>query len=246
MKSNTMTNETDDNVTRDDLLHGELKLWQHRHGYRYSVDALLLADFAMELARGARVLDLGTGAGTVALILAARGKVERMVGVEVQEGLARRAEQNAENNKTNPPVEIVRGDALEMASRFGPSSFDLVVTNPPYRELGAGKPSPHPERAIARSEVKMSLGPWLAAAMELVGRSGGVCLVYPVDREARLMRVVEELGLFIARRSYAIDRPGGARKLVLLDLRARACPTSDLAEVPIETDDGKFSLDGYR
>ncbi len=241
-----MTNETDDNVTRDDLLHGELTLWQHRSGYRYSVDALLLADFAMELAGGARVLDLGTGAGTVALVLAARGKVERMVGVEVQDGLARLAEHNAKINQTTPPVEIVHGDALEMASRLGSASFDLVVTNPPYRELGAGKPSPHPERAIARSEVKMSLSPWLAAAMELVGANGSVCLVYPVDREARLMAVVEQLGLYIARRTYATDRPGGARKLVLLDLVASACERTDLPEVPIETDEGKFSLDGYR
>ena len=78
-----MTIELKAGETLDDLLHGELKLIQQRDGYRYSADALLIASFALPLIDGQTVLDMGTGAGTIALILAARGRPARVIGVEI-------------------------------------------------------------------------------------------------------------------------------------------------------------------
>ena len=122
--------------TCDDLLHGEMKLFQRAGGFRYSVDALLLAAFALPLSAGARVLDLGTGSGVVALILARRGRPARVVGVELQAGLADIARRNASANPTDPRVEIIEADAL--ARPFPAASFDLVVSNPPFQPGGAG------------------------------------------------------------------------------------------------------------
>jgi len=235
-----------DDETKDDLLHGELKLIQNRRGYRYSVDALLLAHFALPVVAGEDVLDMGTGAGVVALILAARGGVSRMVGVEVQQGLCGLAERNAAINHTDPPVEIVRADALDLSRELGESCFGVVVTNPPFRPVGAGNLSPDPEKAVARHEVMMSIKSWLREAMRLIRDDGKIILVYPVDQEDRLWRTAEELGLFVARRRYATHRPGGDRKLALAEFRTGPCQTKEEDDIPIETDEGKFSLDGYK
>jgi tRNA1Val (adenine37-N6)-methyltransferase len=234
------------NETLDDLLHGELKLIQRKKGYRYSVDALLLAHFALPLVDGRAVLDMGTGAGVVALILAHRAKPARVVGVEIQKGLAGLARRNAEINPTEPRVEVIRADATRLSWEFGPGSFPVIVTNPPFRRTGSGRVSPDDEKAIARHEIKMTIGSWLEEAMRLTGENGSICLVYPVDEEPRLMSAVEKLDLHVARRRYALDRPGGARKLVLVDLRLQPSEIVDLPDMPVETDQGKFSLDGYK
>jgi tRNA1Val (adenine37-N6)-methyltransferase len=230
--------------TLDDLLHGEMKILQRRSGYRYSVDALLLAAFALPLAASARVLDLGAGSGVVALILARRGRPARVVGIELQPGLADLARRNARLNATDPPVEIVEADALAAAPTL--VGFDLVVTNPPFRAEGSGIPSPLPEKALARHELAMSLPQWLRTARDALAPGGSVCIVYPVDQEERLHAAAAAAGLFPVRRQYALDRPGGRRRLLLLELRAQPAPLLDLPAVAIETDQGKFSLDGYR
>jgi len=232
--------------TLDDLLHGELKLVQKKRGFRYSVDALLLASFALPLCRGKDVLDMGCGSGVVALIMAKRGKPRRVVGIELQDTLAELARRNAELNKTEPRVEIIKADALDASIFPRAGAFDLVVTNPPFRAAGSGRAGPNPERAGARHELFMNIRDWLGRARALVKPGGSVCVVYPVSEQGRLLEAAGKAGLFAARRQYATDRPGGRRRLVLYQFVWQECALEDLEDVPIETGRGKFSLDGYR
>jgi len=83
-----------DGETIDEFFQGRLKILQKERGYRFSVDALLLADFAT-LQRGNRLVDLGAGSGIISLILALRFPETSITEVEIQEDLAeeRRAEQ---------------------------------------------------------------------------------------------------------------------------------------------------------
>lgn len=231
--------------TIDDLLHGELKLIQHRDGYRYSVDALLLAHFALPLVDGKNVLDMGTGAGVIALILARRGRPARVVGVEIQDSLYELASRNAEHNTTSPKVRIIRADATGLGD-FKPGSFDVIVTNPPFRKADSGHISPNQEKAAARHELLMNLHDWLFEARRLAAPEGRICMVYPADQKKRLGQTIRKLDLHIARRCRVVDRTGGEAKLILLELSPLPCPTRDIAEVPIETEAGKFSLDGYK
>jgi tRNA1Val (adenine37-N6)-methyltransferase len=235
-----------DTETLDDLLHGQLKLIQPRRGYRYSVDALLLAHFALPLVAGRAVADLGTGSGVVALILAARGGPARVLGIEYQQGLAELARRNAALNATRPAVEIVRADVIGLAARLGVGQFGVVVSNPPFRSIDQGRVSPNPEKAIARHELKMTIAAWLAEAKALLVPAGSICIVYPVDHQQRLTQAAQALGLHPARRQYALDQPDGQPKLVLVDFRLHSVHQELLPPLPIETEQGKFSLDGYR
>ncbi len=232
--------------TLDDLLHGELKLIQKKDGYRYSVDALLLASFALPFVSGADVLDMGTGAGVVALILARRGRPRRVVGVELQKSLAALARRNGALNPTSPAIEIVHGDACLLCLECDPGSFDVIVSNPPFHQSDSGMISPNLEKAFARHEIAMSLKRWLHEAKKLLAPAGHIMIVFPADQERRLLTTASEVGLYLARRQYALDRPGGAKKLILVDLAHEPAATEDLPDVPIETEQGRFSLDGYK
>ncbi|MCL5808215.1 MAG: SAM-dependent methyltransferase, partial [Deltaproteobacteria bacterium] len=77
--------ESDEKV--DSILDGRLRIIQKKTGYRFSLDALLLAYFA-GLNEGEDLIDLGTGSGIIALILAARYPRLRVLGIEIQEQLA--------------------------------------------------------------------------------------------------------------------------------------------------------------
>lgn len=239
-----------DDETLDDLLHGEMKLIQRRAGYRYSADALLLASFALPLVPAARVLDLGTGSGVVALIIARRGRPARVVGVEIQPGLAGIARRNTALNATDPPVEILEADGLALAGLD--AAFDLVVSNPPFHPGGSGPVNPDTERALARHELAMTIDAWLLACRRALrtdappDRAPAACIVYPAEQEARLLAAATAAGLYPRRAQAALDRPGTAPRLVLYEFRPDPGPLDRLPDVPIQTDAGKFSLDGYK
>ncbi len=232
--------------TLDDLLHGELKLVQRKKGFRYSVDALLLAHFALPLAGGADVLDMGAGAGTLALIIAKRGAPRSVTALEVLPELAELARRNARLNRTEPTVEVVQADAMDPGTALPERGFDLIVTNPPFRTAASGRQSPNRERAAARHEIMMNLPGWIESARRLIRPPGAVCIVYPEDQIERLLGEARGRGMHPRRALHATDRPGGERKLCVLELVSRETGCEELPDAAIQTEQGKFSLDGYR
>src|SRR5512142_2897638 len=91
--------------TLDTLFGGRLKILQRQEGYRFSIDALLLAHFADPHPRD-RIIDLGTGCGVITLILVFRRKAEAVTGIEVQPALADLARRNAALNRFSSRIAI--------------------------------------------------------------------------------------------------------------------------------------------
>ena len=172
--------------TLDELTGYDLRIIQPRHGYRFSVDPLLLADFA-GVRRGERCVDLGTGCGVIALLLARLGEDCSVTGIEFQQVMADIATRNVLLNGLAQRVEIVEEDVVSLKSHFPVDSFDLVVSNPPYRRPGTGKVSPRAGRDDSRHESTATLADFLAAAKYLVKPSGRICLIYHTCRLAELM-----------------------------------------------------------
>ena len=172
--------------TLDELTGYGLRIVQPRHGYRFSVDPLLLADFA-GVRRGERVADLGTGCGIVPLLLARCEPSAAITGVEFQPVMARIAERNVAANALSGSIEIVEEDVVLLRKRYAVCSFDLVLSNPPYRRIGTGKVSPRAGRDGARHETTATLADFLSAAKYLVKESGRICFIYHTCRLAEMM-----------------------------------------------------------
>ena len=172
--------------TIDRVLGGELKIIQKEKGYRFSLDALLLAYF-VRLKRGEHVLDMGAGTGIISLILVRRWEGVKVVGVEIQEELVDMASRSIEINNLGDKVEIRQGDIRKIETLFAPQSFDVVIFNPPYRKLNSGRINPDYQRAVARHEIKGSLGDFLRAARYVLKESGRVYTIYPASRMVELL-----------------------------------------------------------
>ncbi len=180
--------------TLDTLFNGELAILQSRRGYRFSLDALLLAHFAADKGTE-KVADLGTGNGVIPIILSRRNPAVFVWGLEVQEALASRARRNLQLNGLDKRVQIVQGDVRAIHRMTAPESFDAVLCNPPYRNPSSGRVSPNAEKRIARHEVMGTLQEFLTAGRYLLSLKGRMSLVYPAVRCIDLLHAMRNAGL---------------------------------------------------
>jgi tRNA1Val (adenine37-N6)-methyltransferase len=183
--------ETLDSIKIRDI---EVQVYQSKTGYRFSLDALLLADFP-EIRSCRSILELGAGSGVVSLLLAKRYPRANVLGVEIQEGLFNRAVRNAELNGLSDRVEFKHMDLNALPKREPLEGFDLVVMNPPFRKPGTGKISPGDERAMARHELTAGIREILKTSGAMLKNKGRLCLVYNPDRLPELLRQMHACSL---------------------------------------------------
>lgn len=180
--------------TPDAALGGAVRLIQPRKGYRFALDSVLLARFAAERPAG-RALDLGCGCGVVSLCLLALGGAREMVGIDIQGEMVGRARRSADWNGLTGRARFEELDLRQVRGRLPAQSFELVVSNPPYRPAAAGRLSPEPSAALARHEVACDLDDVAGAAGYLLGTGGEFCAVYPASRLPHLLAGCRGAGL---------------------------------------------------
>ncbi len=208
-------------LTRGTLFEGKLIVYQPKRGYRFSLDAILLAGLT-KVHRHDRVVDLGTGCGVIPLILAHRGQARQIVGLEIQPELAAAARQNILANGLEEKITVLEDDFRQPGNCLRAESFDLVVSNPPYRRLHSGRLNPDSQRAIARHEVKSSIMDVCQAASFLLGQGGRLSVIYPAARLPFLLTAVQEYG-FSPKQLTVIHSNAGSRAcLVCLEGRKGA------------------------
>jgi tRNA1Val (adenine37-N6)-methyltransferase len=202
--------------TLDTLFGGRLKVFQKKRGYRFSIDSLLLAHFA-EPHPDDRIIDLGTGCGIIPLILFFRKKPKQITGVEVQPSLADLARRNAVLNRCSSRFQVWEDDLRKLGQRVKRESFDLVLTNPPYRRVGSGRVNPHAEKAIARHEVQATLEEVLQATHYLLKDKGHLVMIYPASRFADLMKGLSNFHLEPKRLQFVHSHEKDEARLVLVE-----------------------------
>jgi tRNA1Val (adenine37-N6)-methyltransferase len=202
--------------TLDTLFEGRLKVLQKKQGYRFSIDALLLAHFA-EPDPDDRIIDLGTGCGILPLILFFRKKSKKITGVEVQPSLADLARRNALLNRCSSRFQVWEDDLRRLDQRVKRGSFDLVLTNPPYRKIGSGRVNPHSEKAVARHEIQATLEEVLRSAHYLLKDKGRLAMIYPASRATDLMRGLSNFHLEPKRLQFVHSHEKDEARLVLVD-----------------------------
>ena len=205
-------------LQKDETLDGPygLKILQKKKGYRYSQDSLQLVDFAL-IKKNDVVIDLGTGCGVMALVLARRGLGKRIIGLEVQTELVELARRSVNLNGFQEKIEIVEGDIKRVKSLFTPSSFDYVITNPPYIEAKSGLISPGSERALARHEILCDMNDVLEAIKYLLKPSKRGSCVYPASRFDDLVIKAKKKRLEPKRVQFVHPSPEEKAELVMVE-----------------------------
>ncbi|HHY63878.1 MAG TPA: tRNA1(Val) (adenine(37)-N6)-methyltransferase [Clostridiaceae bacterium] len=180
--------------TLEDLQLNGLFILQKKDSFRFGMDAVLLSNF-VTAGKGKNVLDLGTGTGIIPILLSAKTKAGKIVGIEIQQEMADMARRSVEGNDLGDRIEIVKGDIRKAVSLFGKSSFDVVVTNPPYTRVGSGFINPGDAKAISRHEIFCTLEDILKISAEILKPSGEFFMVHRPERLADIIDGMREVNL---------------------------------------------------
>jgi tRNA1Val (adenine37-N6)-methyltransferase len=203
--------------TADTIFSGKIRILQERKGYRFSIDAILLSGF-VRLNRRDRVIDLGTGVGVIPLILGKRGEdAEEIVGVEIQEKLAALAQRNVRINGLEDLISIYQGDMKELHNTFSPSSFDVLVTNPPYYRVSSGRINPSSQKAIARHEITCTIDDVLQTTRYLLKEGGRIFVIFPATRAITLLDSLQSASLEPKRIRWVYSREGEKATFILAE-----------------------------
>jgi tRNA1Val (adenine37-N6)-methyltransferase len=178
-------------TTEDTALGGTIRVKQHREGYRFSIDAFLLADFVRPGPEEV-VLDLGAGCGIIPLILARRHPRVRVYGVEVQRELALLAQENVIQNRVDDRIVILHKDLRELNKSSFATRVDWIVSNPPFRGRASGRINPDLQRAIARHEIKLTLDELVRVSSAILDPGGRFAVVYPAERLTALLSTLHK------------------------------------------------------
>jgi len=201
----------------DNFLDGRLRLIQSCTGYRFSVDAVLLSEFAT-VKHGDLVVDLGTGCGIIPILMLLTMPVGYAVGLEIQPELAGQAARNAVINGLEQRMGVISGDIKH--APLPPSSVDVVICNPPYRRKESGRINPDPRRAIARHEILISIDDLLDSVRGLLRPKGKFAIIYPAARLTDIMSRMRGFNLEPKRMRMVYFGQQSEAKLVLIEALA--------------------------
>lgn len=225
----------------DDLQYKGLRLIQKTDGFCFGVDAVLLANFA-DVKRGSRVLDLGTGTGIIPVLLAGKTGASCITGLEIQEAMAEMAARSVRLNGQEDRIRIVCGDIRKAPDIFEPSSFEVVVSNPPYMAGGRAIVNPSDTRAVSRHELLCTLEDVVGTAARLLVPGGQFAMVHRPQRLVDILCAMRGCGIEPKYLRFVHPAPAKKPNLVLVKGTRGGRPELKMMEpLYVYNEEGRFS-----
>ncbi|MEW6056414.1 MAG: methyltransferase domain-containing protein [Bdellovibrionota bacterium] len=195
-----------------DALSGHFKILQLKQGHRYSTDDLLVAWYGTSLCPSAhRVLDLGSGIGSVGMIAAWRLPGAQFVTIEAQKISVDLARRSAALNGLSSRYEIRQSDFRDLQALSPEESFDLILGSPPYFPLDAGILSDHEQKIACRFEARGNIDDYCQVASRHLAPGGVFSCVFPIEpirQEDRVLKAALGSHLTVVKRRNVILKEG--------------------------------------
>ena len=177
--------------TLEDLQLKGLSIIQKKDGFRFGVDAVLLANFA-KVKKGDYVIDLCSGTGIIPFILAGKTQGEKIIGVEIQEQMVEMAKRSVEINSLENRVDFIQGDLKDISLLKNLAKADVITVNPPYKLFNSGIVNPEDNMAIARHEILCTLEDVIIAGRTLLKDNKRIFMVHRPDRLADIITLMRK------------------------------------------------------
>ena len=209
----SMQIELKPNEKIEDLQCDGLQLIQSSDEYRFTTDAVLLANFVANM-QGKTCVEFGAGSGVISLLLAKKKRPKRIVAIEIQPQLAEMMGRSVALNDLQDVIEVVCGD-LKDAQLYA-RDVDVVVCNPPYRKLGSGEMQLSQNLAICRHEIKATLCDVITNAAKVLNNRGSFYLVHQADRIAEIVTLCAQNNVAVKEILPVCPSPNKQPNLVLI------------------------------
>lgn len=199
----------------EDLQVGGLKIIQDKNEYRFTSDAVLLAN-TVKAKSGDTVVDFGTGSGIIAILVAYKKKPKQVIAVEIQPQLADMAKRSVDFNGMSDTITVVNDSLQNFADNFAGAKADVVVCNPPYIKLGGGETQEKQNLKICRHEVAVNLDEICMAAGKILKNGGKFFMVHKAERCAEIFLLMQKYGICPKEITEVRAREGDAPYLVIV------------------------------
>lgn len=206
----------EENERIDDLEINGLKIVQNEKWFCFGVDAVLLSDFAKKMKKGAKLLDLGTGTAIIPILLSAKTDFEKAVGVEVQEELCKMARKSVMLNGLENKIEILCKNIKELNENFEKNTFDVIVTNPPYKKERSGIINENIQKVISRHEIEANLEDFIKISFDLLKDKGEFYMVHHPERLTDILFYMRKYKIEPKNLKFVFSRQNKIPKLVLI------------------------------
>ena len=204
-----------------------------RGAFPLSTDSMVLSHF-VRLPKNAQVLDLGSGCGTLGLLLCSRDENCHVTGVELDPEAHLEALENIRRNNLAARMESICADLRSVSGNFSPGSFSCCVSNPPYFSGGAASRN----FSTARQEGSCTPEDLFRCGSRLLKYGGDFFLVHKPERLAELITTAAEFHLEAKRLCLLRHKEGAPVNLILLQLRKGAKPGLLWEEITLHHADG--------
>ena len=187
---------------------------------KVGTDGVLLGAWA-DVVQTESVLDVGTGSGLIALMIAQRCSAF-IEAIDIDEGAVVQAEINAKLSPWYNRIKIVKADLKKFTSE-SEQKFDLLVSNPPYFKNSLHTPDK------ARTEARHAVGSFhneiILSAKKLLNPQGRLCMILPVAEGNDCVVFALQNGMFCSKKVCVFPKPGSEAKRLLLEFKLVDCET---------------------
>lgn len=197
----------------------QFRIIQERSAMKVGIDGVLIGAWA-QAPDAERILDIGTGTGLIALMMAQKNTHAQIDAIEIDPEAFQEARLNAQNSPWRTRINLELCTFQELSGREN-LKYDLIVSNPPF--FTNGEKAPSPTRAQARHSDALSLGDLISGAAKILNINGKIALVLPCETLPEIKKQIGENKLFISRLCRIKPNPQKPEFRILIELTKSEC-----------------------
>ncbi|MEG1806446.1 MAG: methyltransferase [Clostridia bacterium] len=224
----------------DDLQFHKFAVYQRTDLYRFTGDAVFLADF-VEVKKNDYVVDFGTGCGIIPILLCAKKELKRVTGIEIQPEMVELCQKSIAYNHLEDKFEVLNCK-IQMSHKILPKHPDVVVCNPPYRKVTEGETSKATSNQIAKFEVMIDLSEIVESARRNLKVGGRFYMVHRADRFPEIISCLKRNDLAPRKIQFVHAKPNSLAHLVMIEaVSGGNCQVKILPSLVLQNEDGTES-----
>jgi len=205
---------------------------------KLSTDAVLLGIFA-GISHPGIILDIGTGSGILALMLAQRSDA-KIVGIDIDKGSVKDAKRNFEESPWKSRLSVIH-ESLQGFARTCDQKFDHIVSNPPF--FVNSKRSPYNSRNVSKHDEQLSFHDLILTIKSLLEPKGACSFIIPASEEINFQKIATNQDLYLTRKKLIYPKKGKIANRVLLEYNQIRANQTKKSFLIIRNEDNSFTLD---
>ena len=217
-------------MSNDSFKFKQFTVHQSRCAMKVGTDGTLLGAWTDIPSNRVRILDIGTGTGLIALMLAQRATDAMITGIDIDADAVCQARENVEVSPFASRIQIVQADVAD----YEAEPFDVIVSNPPY--FVESLTCPDYQRTTARHTALLTYQTLMCSAFRLLSDEGRFSVIIPFDFRSLLESEASLAGFFMSRICGVKTTPKKCPKRYLIEFRKHPVFELDITEGIIETD----------